>query len=228
MIETLSELLGSAITSPWVYLALFAAAVLDGVFPLVPCESLVIAAGVFATSGSPNLAGVIAAAAAGAVVGDHLAYLAGRQGGSHVVSRLPAGSRRRAAFDRAARTLGTRGGLMLVACRYLPGVRVATTATAGAVGYPLRRFAAFDLLASVTWAVYSVLIGVLGGAAFEQNPVLGVAFGIAVAMLLTGVTECVRHLVRRRRAGSAAALRSAPAVTAQGTARTRYPGVTPR
>jgi hypothetical protein len=52
------ELLESAITSPWVYLALFAIAVLDGFFPVVPSETMVITAGVFAASGEPNLAAV--------------------------------------------------------------------------------------------------------------------------------------------------------------------------
>ena len=77
--------------SPWVYAALFAFAALDGFFPLVPSESLVITAGVFAASGEPILPLVILAAAAGAFAGDHVAYLVGRTAGGRLAERRPRG-----------------------------------------------------------------------------------------------------------------------------------------
>lgn len=198
MIEFLTQLLHAAVTSPWVYVVLFAAAAIDSFFPAAPSESLVIAAAVFAVGGQPNLLAVIAVAAAGAFVGDHVSYAIGRSGGGRILARLPAGSRRLAAFDRAAYHLERRGGLVLVVCRYIPGMRTATTITAGVVEHPLRRFAAFDLLAAVTWAIYCALIGVVGGAAFSNDPILGVAVGVGLALALTAVVEGVRILVRRR------------------------------
>src|SRR4051812_40105979 len=114
------ELLEAAITSPWAYLALFAIAALDGFFPVVPSETMVITAGVFAASGEPNLALVIAAAALGAFCGDHISYQIGRSAGTGFTKRLRPGSRRRAAYDWAAKTLATRGGLLLVIARYIP------------------------------------------------------------------------------------------------------------
>ena len=51
----------------------------DVLFPVIPSEGAVIAAGVFAASaGGPNLPLVMAVAAAGAFVGDHIAYGIGR------------------------------------------------------------------------------------------------------------------------------------------------------
>ena len=183
--------------SPWVYLALFSFAAIDGFFPVVPSESLVITAGVFAANGEPLLPLVIVAAAAGAFAGDHIAYLAGRTGGDRLVTRLKPGSKRRLAFDRAGRVLDDRGGLIIVVCRYIPGARTAITMTAGAVRHPLRSFSFFDGIAAGSWAAYSALIGFLGGAAFENDPLKGLALGLGVALAITATVEVVRHVRAR-------------------------------
>jgi membrane protein DedA with SNARE-associated domain len=192
------EMLEAAITSPWVYLALFTIAMLDGFFPVVPAETMVITAGVFAASGEPKLAPVIAVAALGAFVGDHISYQIGRRVGRHGLRRLKPGSRRKAAIDWAAGALAERGGLLLVVARYIPGGRTAATMTTGAVGYPRRKFALFDALAAVSWAMYSALVGFLGGTAFESDPVKGLLFGLGLAASITMLVEVGRYLNRRR------------------------------
>ena len=70
----------------------------------------------------------------------------------------------------------------------------------GSLRYPLRRFVALDALGASIWAVYSVLVGYLGGAAFAGNPAMGllVAFGIGLATV--GVVELARRRHARRRA----------------------------
>ena len=157
----------------------------------------VITAGVFAANGEPLLPLVIVAAAAGAFAGDHIAYLAGRTGGDRLVTRLKPGSKRRLAFDRAGRVLDDRGGLIIVVCRYIPGARTAITMTAGAVRHPLRSFSFFDGIAAGSWAAYSALIGFLGGAAFENDPLKGLALGLGVALAITATVEVVRHVRAR-------------------------------
>jgi membrane-associated protein len=196
-VRDMIDILESAITSPWVYLALFAIAVLDGFFPVVPSETMVITAGVFAAGGEPHLAGVIAVAALGAFVGDHISYWIGRRAGAGMVRRSRPGSRRRAAFAWAANALAVRGGLLLVVARYVPGGRTAATMTTGAVGYPLRRFTAFDALAAGSWALYSALVGYVGGAAFEHDTVKGLAFGLGLAAGITVLVEVVRFVRAR-------------------------------
>ncbi|RKN28571.1 DedA family protein [Micromonospora musae] len=194
----LLDLLHQTMSSPWVYLAIFAIAVLDGFFPIVPSETAVITAGVFAASGAPYLPAVIVVAAAGALVGDHVSYAIGRTGGSRLFDRLPAGGRRRAGVEWARRGIALRGGLILTVARYVPGGRTAVTLTMGAVGYPRRRFLAFDALAAGSWGLYSALVGYLGGLAFEQDPLRGLLLGLGLALTVTVVVEGVRVLRRRR------------------------------
>lgn len=195
IIETARDIMGS----PWVYTVLFAIAAIDAFFPAVPSETLVITAGVFAASGEPNLLLVIVSGAAGAFVGDHISYTVGRTAGSRLRNRLTRGNKAGSAFNWAEKTLRERGGLILVVARYIPGGRTAVTVTAGTVEYPLRRFSAFDSIAAISWATYSGMIGYLGGKAFEENPLLGLAVGLGVALTITGVVELVRHQRAKRR-----------------------------
>ncbi|WUI03270.1 DedA family protein [Spirillospora sp. NBC_00431] len=197
--DALTGVLDTAVTSPWFYLALFVVAALDGFFPVVPSESMVITGGVYAASGQPELELVVVLAALGAFLGDHVSYLIGRGSRGRVERGLRAGTRRHAAFEWARRTMAERGGLILVVARYVPGGRTAVTLTMGAVGFRLRSFSLFAGLAAASWGLYGGLLGYVGGHAFEDDPLKGVAVGIGLALSVTAVVEGVRFARRRRR-----------------------------
>ncbi len=190
----ITDMVEGAMGSPWIYLALCAFAAIDGFFPLVPSESLVVSAGVFAATGEPNLVAVIGVAALGAFAGDHISYLLGRTAGG----RVGAGSRKAAALERGSRLLAERGGTILIVCRYIPGARTAVTLTAGAARYPLRSFSLFDGAAALSWGAYSALVGYVGGAAFEDAPLKGLALGLGIALTVALMVELVRHVRGRR------------------------------
>lgn len=199
MIDAVLGLLHGAVTSLWVYPALFVCAMLDGVVPVFPAETLVITAGLYAAQGRPSLLLVVVLAAAGACAGDHIAYLLGRASGGRIRAWAGRGPRREAAFAWAERGLAVRGGLVLVAARYVAGGRNATTLTMGAVGYPLRSFSSYDVVGAGSWALFSALLGYVGGVAFEQHPVKGLLFGLSTAVAIMVLAESLRT-VRRRRA----------------------------
>jgi membrane-associated protein len=186
-------------SSWWIYLALLGFAALDGFFPAIPSETLVVTAGVFAATGEPNLVGVIATAAAGAFIGDHLSYYVGRGAGGRLMDRTRPGTKRHAMTRWARNSLAERGGLVLVVARYVPGGRTAVTLTMGAVRYPARKFSMFAGLAALSWGAYCSLVGYIGGKAFEDNPLKGVVLGIGLALTVTLIVEVVRYQRRKRR-----------------------------
>jgi len=61
------------------------------------------------------------------------------------------------------------------------------------------RFALFDVIAGVTWALYAGLLGYFGGKAFEHEPWKGLLLAFGIAFGITGGMEIVRWLRRRRR-----------------------------
>ncbi|GAB1818495.1 DedA family protein [Herbidospora sp. RD11066] len=191
MTDAIMTFLHDVMTSPWVYIALLGISVIDAFFPVVPSETAVITAGVFAASeGALHLGLVIAAAAAGAFIGDNISYQIGRAAGTRIQHRK--------AIVWAHAAFEERGGLLLVVARYIPGGRTAVTLTTGVVRYPLHRFAFFDGIAVLSWAGYSALIGYLGGAAFEDNPFKGLLLGLGIALTVTSIVEIVRYVIHRR------------------------------
>jgi len=203
-VDVLNDLILAAAASPWLLLVMFAVAALDGLLPPVPSETvLVAAAAVAASTGDLSVVVPLAfTAAAGAVVGDNLAYALGRRVG---VGRFRWMRRPRvaAAFARASDALDRRGAPLILGARYIPVGRVAVNMSAGALGYPWRRFLPLSVLGGLAWAAYGAGIGVLAGQRLEDRPLLGAAIGIVVAVVL-GVVVDRLATARRRHAGPAA------------------------
>ncbi len=108
MTDAIVTLVEGALSTPWGLLALAAVAAVDGFFPVVPSESLVVTAGVFAAAGDQSLALIIGAGALGAFTGDHTSYLIGRLARDRLTGRRRAGTRKAAAFDWASRSWPSR------------------------------------------------------------------------------------------------------------------------
>jgi membrane protein DedA with SNARE-associated domain len=182
------------------YLIAFVIPALDAVFPVLPGESAIIALGV-ATAGSadPRIALLIGCAAAGAFIGDNLCYLLGRRFGPAVERRFFATPKGVKARAWAERSLARFGPQLIVVCRFIPGGRTAVTLTCGLTGYPRRRFAAATAVAAVIWALYAFFIGRLGGRAFEHDPWIGLAIAFGATIVVSGVIELIRRIVRMSR-----------------------------
>jgi membrane protein DedA with SNARE-associated domain len=188
--ESLADLVSG---SPWTYAFVLAIAAVDALFPLVPSETTAIAAGVLAATGDLSIALVIAAATAGAFIGDTSSYGLGRALGDRVSSRLLP-QKRRAWAERA---LGARGGALIIGARFIPGGRTAVTLTAGLISMPVRRYVRLAALAAVLWASYAALLGYVGGRAFEEHPWRGLVIALVAAAALALGIELVRRLVAR-------------------------------
>ena len=192
------ELVRGVMASPWLYALLIGLAVLDAFVPLVPSETAVLLAGTFVAGHGPDLALVILAGAAGAVVGDHVAYAVGRVFGTRVLSRVPPATRTARAHAWAADAATRGGGPVLVGARFVPGGRTAMTLTMGATGFPLRRFTSYDVVACVLWASWCSGVGYVGGRVFADHPLVGAAAGTGLALLVGLVAGLVRRRVAAR------------------------------
>ena len=181
------------------YVAIFAVAVIDAFFPLVPSETMVIVAGTLAGTGDLVLPLVILTAAVGAFVGDNISYGIGRWVGEHSVKRLFRSKRAHSGFDWAEKQLEHRGSYIIVVARFIPFGRTAITFTAGYThGLPWHRFVRYDAVAAVVWATYATMLGYLGGKQFKDQPWKGVLLGLGIAFTVAFSVEWVR----KRRAKS--------------------------
>ncbi|WP_461170999.1 DedA family protein [Arthrobacter sp. Z1-15] len=182
--DSINNFILTSADAPWVYLALFAFCLIDGFFPPVPSESLVVGmSALVGTGAGPNLWLVAAAAAGGAFLGDNLAYLMGRKIGTERY-RWMRGPRMQRGFVWARKELDKRAVSLILIARFIPIGRVVVNLTAGATGFPRRVFIILTTMSAVVWAGYSVAIGALAGAWFKDNHLLGVVVAIAIAMVL--------------------------------------------
>ncbi|MDF2509396.1 MAG: hypothetical protein K0Q52_3255 [Microbacterium sp.] len=196
--DILNELIMQAIASPWLYLVLFAVTVIDGFFPPVPSETvLVAAAAVAASTGDGNLLLLGTVAAIGAAIGDNVAFLIGRSLGTTRFAwmRRP---RVAAAFAHAQLALDRRSATLILGARYIPVGRVAVNMSAGALGFPWRRFLPLSLIAGLSWSIFSLAIGLLAGAWLKDQPLLSAGLGIVVALVIGFAIDRIAAARRRR------------------------------
>jgi membrane protein DedA with SNARE-associated domain len=191
----------------------FVVAAIDATGLPFPGRFLLVLTG--ARAGSVQEAGVaILAAAAGALVGDHLLYAAGRLGGKRLLSlqcRLSGASAR--CLRRAREQFERFGPLAILFGRFVASIRLLAAGLAGSGAIPYVRFLAFDLVGALIWAGSLVGLGFLVG---RQSASFLDSYGSRVEVLLAliAVGSLGVGLYRwwqRGRHGSAMRARPAPA-----------------
>ncbi|MET1065641.1 MAG: DedA family protein [Arthrobacter sp.] len=194
--QAINDFILAAAGQPWVLFLVFACCVIDGFFPPIPSESVVVGlAAVAATADLPNPVLLATTAAAGAFLGDNLAYLIGRRTGTQRWAWM-----RRHRMQRAFRWAGTelrkRPASLILVARFVPIGRVAVNMTAGATHFPRSRFVGLTVLSAVLWAAYSVAIGLFFGQWFEENHLLGIIVAIVCAIVLGILVDLVLGRLR--------------------------------
>lgn len=160
---------------------------LDGPFPVVPSEPLLMTALGVAAGDPPAVAALLAAALAGSVVGDALMFVGGRTS-----RRLPVENRLTGWVSRHVRA---RPGATLVGARFLPGGRLVSTVAAGRYGVPPGRFALWSLVSSTAWVLWMLALGLLLGPVIAGDPWRGLAAGCLAAALVTALTAVAARAV---------------------------------
>lgn len=197
LLQQLTEVLQAALGSPWLWVAIFVISGLDAVVPFMPSEVTVLTVAVLLGPDLGRLALLVIVATAGAWVGDCLGYMLGRGAGARVMARFLRGPKGRQRFDWARGQIDRQAPLLIIAARYLPGGRVASALATGSTHFPFRRFVWLDVLGAALWALYSVLIGYVGGTAFTGAPVKGLLLSFGIGLALVVLIEFTRRLRMR-------------------------------
>jgi membrane protein DedA with SNARE-associated domain len=189
VVEALNAFIESHADSPWLLPTVLLACVLDGILPPAPAETVMVALGAVAVAeGKPNILALITVAAVGGFLGDNLTYTLGRY---TRLGRLRESGRPkvRSFVNWVTGLLRRRGGMIIIACRYIPGGRQIVNLTAGAMEFPRLRFMFFDSIAVVSWAAYNVGVGAVAGNWVEEQPLLAIVIALVLALVLGWVAE---------------------------------------
>lgn len=193
------------------YLTLFLAALLEAV-PIVgsviPGSTIILALSALVPGGELQLAWVLAAAIAGAMLGDGSAFWIGHRAQREILSAWPMTNypgvvaQSEAFFHRW-------GALAVFFARFVPPIRAFIPITAGALGMPPTRFYAVNIPAILLWAPAHVLPGVLAVSALEQYGgfarVGGTAKHYWMPLVIGGalIVALATWTIRRRHGGGA-------------------------
>jgi len=187
----LPELVSTAnleeLLNTWGYGVVFAAMVLESAGLPLPGETVTLLGGYAAGSGHLNLAGVIAAASSGAMVGDSIGYWVGRRAGWPVLLQVGRWLRQSPEQMETLRSqFLNHAGKSVLLGRFVAVLRVLAGPMAGAVGMPYGRFLLCNCTGALLWATTMVSLAWLGGRWIPfQRMVEGVLeFGIGALVLV--------------------------------------------
>jgi membrane-associated protein len=182
-------------------LVLFGASFVEYLFPPFPGDLLVVLGAWFAVHGAISWPVAFLAVTAGAIAGAAVDHRLGRA----LARRLDAGAGRRGPLsaERLARFVDAyqrHGGLLLVANRFLPGVRAFLFVAAGAAGLPLGRVLLLGGLSAALWNALLLAAGAFLARSLEDLRALLSSYDQVVWLALGAVAAAVLGAVLWRRA----------------------------
>ena len=188
----------------WTYAITAALCFIDGFFPPLPSESIVIAMSTMAFhgEGSVNLLILFPLACLGAFLGDNAAFWIGRL---MPLRRWFSGERGRKVLDRAENMLSHKPAAVLISARFIPGYRVAINMTAGSLDMSWKRFALIDVASVLVWATFCLGIGSAAGKLFAGKPLLGMAVGIGIGIVMGWIFDRIAGYFRQSKPNNNAA-----------------------
>ena len=137
----------------------------DAIIPVFPSESLLNTGATLIASGDLDMELwlLILAGGLGAVIGDSTLYWLARTVGRKYLAEKLEKAKQDPKVSTAFKVLGSNAGLVIVAGRFVPGMRFVIGVTMGLERYPYRKFLPFSLLGGFFWAAFncgfSYLIG---------------------------------------------------------------------
>ena len=166
----------------------------DAVIPIFPGETTLSAASTLAAEGTLELELVMLAGALGAIVGDSTLFWIARRSADKVQRHL----------DKALENPKIRGGwealdrspgLLIVAGRYVPGMRFAVNASMGLSDIPYRRFLVWSVIGGVLWSVYTCALAYNVATTLAGYPLAS----LVISSLITSAALTAIYFVDRRR-----------------------------
>ena len=188
---------------PFAYLGLFGIIFAEtGLFVgfFLPGDSLLFAAGVFASLGSQGLQLpiLVVVCTSAAVLGNLVGYAFGRRVGRPLFERPDSRFFRRHHLIAAEAFYERHGGLTIVIARFLPFVRTFAPIVAGVARMDARRYVTYTIVGGVLWGTGLPVLGyVLGEALGDQvERYLLVLIG---GIIILSVLPTALHLARENR-----------------------------
>ena len=186
--------------SVWVYLAIFTACFVENVFPPFPGDSVIVAAGGLVALGRLDLVLTMIIIVIGGIASVMLWYTLGRRFGRSYFVRKDFRYFSASDVERMEERFRKWGAVVLVASRFIVGMRVVLAVVAGISRYPAGRMILFS---TVSYLLFSGLLFLAAHKLVENLSAVEYYFTaynhVAWPLLIGLVALLVVHKVRARR-----------------------------
>ena len=177
----------------WAYVMCFLFVWFDAVIPIFPGETTLSAASTIASGGGLQLGLVMLAGALGAIIGDTSLFWIARKSASKAQPQLDKALENpkvKIAWDGLNRS----PGLLIVAGRYVPGMRFAVNVSMGLSDISYRRFLGWSALSGVLWSVYTCALAYWVATTLSGYPLASLIIsGLITSAALAAVFFVDRH-----------------------------------
>jgi len=166
---------------------------------VIPGTAIIVGLSVLVPSGVLRLSPLLAAATAGAIIGDGFSFWLGYRFHRGIAARWPF-NRYPALIEKSEVFFRRHGGKSVFLARFLPGVRAFVPLVAGMLRMPAGRFYVVNILSAAIWAPAHILPGVFAGAFAASAGPAGRRLAVLalLAVLLTWVAlRLVQYVLRR-------------------------------
>lgn len=170
----------------------------------LPGDSLLVVAGLLASSGDLEILYLIGLLIPAAIIGDAVGYNIGLRGGRRLMNRPNSRFFKKEHLVKTQEFYQKHGGKTIVLARYIPIIRTFAPVVAGMAQMPYRTFGLYNIGGGILWILSTTLLGFyLGQLVPNIDRYLHFVIGIVIFLsILPPIIEFVKH---RRRKGKAVA-----------------------
>ncbi len=169
------------------------------IMPFLPGDSLLFAAGAFASISSLNLYLLLVILSIAAILGDSINYWFGNQLGRRLFAKNNSKLLNKANLERTEKFYKKHGAKTIVLARFIPIIRTFAPFVAGMGKMKYSKFLLYNITGGIVW----VLAFVLGGYFFGNIPIVKENFSLAILIvimlsLIPFLIEAIRYMIRRK------------------------------
>lgn len=164
----------------------------------LPGDSLLVTAGLLASSGMLDIVMLNLLLIPAAIIGDATGYAIGRRSGQRLLQRPNSRFFKREHLEKTQEFYAKHGGKTIVLARFIPVVRTFAPVIAGVAGMPYRQFAVYNIAGGILWITSTTLLGYLLGNLIP-NIESYLHYVIAIVIFLSILPVIIEVLKSRRK-----------------------------
>ena len=164
-------------------------------FPFLPGDSLIFAAGTIAAAGSLNIYLLLIILCVAAIIGDSVNYVLGKYFGNSIVKHV-----KKEYMQKTEKFYEEHGGKTIILARFIPIIRTFAPFVAGIGKMKYSKFFSYNVIGGIVWVSLFLFLGFfLGNLPIIKNNLTIVIIIIISLSVVPVIIEYIKHKIKKRK-----------------------------